>query len=105
MRVVGVSAVVLGVGGSFVGVGGVGHSLKKLSSNDQLFAGAATAGVAAAVGAGAVELVGAAALLAAELLGGAVWLATQASKSGWLTTFTSIGMKLWSVPQSCEHWP
>jgi hypothetical protein len=80
----------------------VGHSLKELSSNDQLLAGTGAAGVAAAEGAGAVELVGAAALVAG---GGAVLLATQASKSAWLTTFTSIGMKLWSVPHSCEHWP
>jgi len=43
-------------------------------------------------------------LVAAGVAAGC-WLATQASKSAWLTTFTSIGMKLWSVPQSCEHWP
>ena len=77
---VGMRVMIVGVGGSFVGVGDVGHNLRKLSSNDQLLAVAVAAGVAAAVGAGAVELVGAAALVAAGVLG-VVLLATQASKS------------------------
>ena len=41
----------------------------------------------------------------AALDAGAVWLATQASKSAWLTTFTSMGMKAWSVPQSSRQEP
>ena len=89
---IGMRFMILGVGGSFVGVGDVGHNLGKLSSNDQLLAGTGAAGVAAAVGAGAVELVGAAAFVAG--VAGVVLLATQASKAPWLTTFTSIGMKL-----------
>jgi hypothetical protein len=33
------------------------------------------------------------------------FLTTQASKSAWDTTLTSIGMKAWSLPHSSEHWP
>ena len=59
----------------------------------------------AAAGAAGVE---AAAVGAAGVSAGAGFLvleATQASKSAWLTTCTSIGMKAWSMPHSSRHWP
>jgi len=77
----------------------------ELSSNDQLLAGTAPAGVAVAIGVAGAAGAATAGEAAAFEAGAGRLLFTQASKSAWLTTFTSIGMKLWSVPQSWEHWP
>src|SRR5579859_5641542 len=74
-------------------------------------AGAAAAGAVAEAGVAEAPADGAAGAAAAGAGGGADPIgtpfldSTQASKSAWLTTFTSMGMKAWSTPQSSRQEP
>ena len=68
-------------------------------------AGAAAEAAAGAVGVAVAAVATGAAAGAAAGTGGGTFLATQESKSAWLTILISIGMKACSGPQSSEHSP